>query len=147
MVCLGNICRSPLAAGILRKKLKEHGITAQVDSAGFEPHHIGEGPDHRTLEIARKYEVDISGHTMRLFKKEDFDIYDRIYVMDQHNHRDVLFMARTEADMEKTDYLMNVLHPKKNQIVPDPYYGDISDFELAFRLMSEACEKIAGSMK
>jgi len=147
MVCLGNICRSPLAAGVLRKKLEEHGVTAQVDSAGFEPYHIGDGPDERTVEIARKYGIDISGHTMRLFRKEDFDIYDRIYVMDQRNLRDVLFMARNEADKEKVDYLMNALNPKKNQIIPDPYYGDISDFEHAFKLMSDACEKIAESLK
>lgn len=147
MVCLGNICRSPLAAGVLRKKLEEHGITARVDSAGFEPYHIGEGPDSRAFEIAKKYGIDLSGHSMRLFRKEDFDIYDRIYVMDQRNLRDVLFLARTDADKNKVDYLMNALNPKKNQIVPDPSYGDTVDFENSFRLMNDACEKIAESLK
>lgn len=147
MVCLGNICRSPLAAGILRKKLAEHGVQAVVDSAGFEPYHIGESADARTFEIAGKYNIDLSGHSMRLFKKSDFDEYDRIYVMDQRNLRDVLFLARSEDDKKKVDYLLNELNPGRNQIVPDPYYGDTSDFEHAYKLMEQACEKIAASMK
>lgn len=147
MVCLGNICRSPLAAGVLRKKILDKGLDATVDSAGFEPYHIGEEPDARTLEIAKKHSIDISSHSMRLFKVDDFDIYDRIFVMDQRNLRDVLFLARNEADKKKVDYLMNQAHPGKNQIVPDPYYGDIADFEQAYRMMDEACEKIAESLK
>jgi protein-tyrosine phosphatase len=147
MVCLGNICRSPLAAGVLRKKLEEKGVEAVVDSAGFEPYHIGEAPDDRTIEIANKYDIDITSHTMRLFRIEDFDIYDRIYVMDQRNLRDVIFLARNDDDKKKVDYLMNALDPGKNQIVPDPYYGDISDFENAYDLMEKACEKIAESLK
>ena len=147
MVCLGNICRSPLAAGVLRKKFADRGIEAVVDSAGFEPYHIGEGPDARTVEIARKYDIDISAHLMRLFRVEDFDIYDRIYVMDQRNLRDVLFLTRNDSDKQKVDYLMNALHPDKNQIIPDPYYGDISDFEHAYELINQACEKIAESLK
>jgi protein-tyrosine phosphatase len=147
MVCLGNICRSPLAAGVLRKKLEEKGVEAVVDSAGFEPYHIGEAPDDRTIEIANKYDIDITSHTMRLFRIEDFDIYDRIYVMDQRNLRDVIFLARNDDDKKKVDYLMNALDPGKNQIVPDPYYGDISDFENAYDLMQKACEKIADSLK
>jgi protein-tyrosine phosphatase len=147
MVCLGNICRSPLAAGVLRKKLLEKGIDASVDSAGFEPYHIGEEPDARTIEIAKKHNIDISSHSMRLFRVDDFDIYDRIFVMDQRNLRDVLYIARNDADRKKVDYLMNQVNPGKNQIVPDPYYGDIADFEKAYRLMDEACEKIADSLK
>lgn len=147
MVCLGNICRSPLAAGVLRKKIKDKGIDAVVDSAGFEPYHIGEGPDERTMEIARKYELEIDSHSMRLFKIEDFDIYDHIYVMDQRNLRDVIYLARNEEDKKKVDYLMNALEPGKNQIVPDPYYGDLRDFEHAYKLMEKACEKIADSLK
>jgi len=147
MVCLGNICRSPLAAGVLRKKLKERNVEAVVDSAGFEPYHIGEGPDERTFEIAKKYNVDISSHSMRLFKVEDFDKYDLIYVMDQRNLRDVHFLARNEDDQKKVDYLMNALEPGQNKIVPDPYYGDIADFEHAYELMEKACDKIADSLK
>jgi protein-tyrosine phosphatase len=147
MVCLGNICRSPLAAGVLRKKLKDKGIEGIVDSAGFEPHHIGEGSDERTIEIARKYEIEIENHSMRLFRIEDFDTYDRIYVMDQRNLRDVIYLARNDNDKKKVDYLMNALDPGKNQIVPDPYYGDISDFEHAYELMEKACEVIAESLK
>jgi protein-tyrosine phosphatase len=147
MVCLGNICRSPLAAGMLRKKLEEKGIEAIVDSAGFEPHHIGEGPDDRTVAIAKKNNIDITAHSMRLFKVEDFDLYDSIYVMDQRNMRDVLFLARNENDKQKVKYLLNILDPNKNQIVPDPYYGEESDFEHAFALIEQACTKIADSLR
>lgn len=147
MVCLGNICRSPLAAGILRKKLAEHGVRAIVDSAGFEPYYIGEGADDRTVEIAAKFGVDLTQHAMRLFKTSDFDEYDRIYVMDQRNLRDVLFLARNETDKNKVDYLLNELNPGRNQIVPDPYYGETSDFEHVYNLMEQACERIAASMK
>lgn len=147
MVCLGNICRSPLAAGVLRKKIMDKALDATVDSAGFEPYHIGEEPDARTIEIAKKHSIDISSHSMRLFRMDDFDIYDRIFVMDQRNLRDVLFVARNEADRKKVDYLMNQVNPGKNQIVPDPYYGDIADFEQAYQMMDEACEKIADSLK
>ena len=147
MVCLGNICRSPLAAGILRKKLHEMNIEATVESAGFEPYHIGEGPDDRTIAIARRHGIDISDHSMRLFSKEDFKSYDRIYVMDQRNLRDVLFLAATEDDKKKVDYLMNAVNPGRNQIIPDPYYGDIADFEQAFKLIEQACDHIADSLK
>lgn len=147
MVCLGNICRSPLAAGILRKKLHERNIEAMVESAGFEPYHIGEGADDRAVAIANRHGIDIGGHSMRLFKKEDFKTSDRIYVMDQRNLRDVLFLAESEEDKKKVDYLMNAANPGKNQIVPDPYYGDIIDFDHAYNLMEQACDHIANSLK
>jgi protein-tyrosine phosphatase len=147
MVCLGNICRSPLAAGVLRKKLEDAGVEAVVDSAGFEPYHIGEGPDERTASIASKYGIDLSGHVMRLFSREDFNNYDRIYVMDQRNLRDVLFLARTEEDKQKVDYLLNVLDPGKNQIIPDPYYGEEKDFEHALQLMYKACDIIVDQLR
>lgn len=147
MVCLGNICRSPLAAEILRKKLHDRNIEATVESAGFEPYHIGEGPDDRTVAIARKHNIDISKHSMRLFSKEDFKTFDRIYVMDQRNLRDVLFLASTEEDKKKVDYLMNAVNPGRNQIIPDPYYGDFADFEHAFKLLEQACDHIADSLK
>jgi protein-tyrosine phosphatase len=147
MVCLGNICRSPLAAGVLRKKIEEKGINATVESAGFEPHHIGDGPDERTTEIANKYNIDISNHVMRLFRTEDFDSFDHIYVMDQRNMRDVLYLARNDEDKRKVDYLMNQADPGKNQIVPDPYYGDISDFEHTFQMIEKSCNAIAEKLK
>ncbi|HSW68495.1 MAG TPA: low molecular weight protein-tyrosine-phosphatase [Bacteroidales bacterium] len=145
MICLGNICRSPLAASILRKKINESGIAAIVDSAGFEPYHIGDNADGRTIEVARKNGVAINNHSARLFSATDFDNYDHIYVMDQRNYRDVMFMARNQSDKQKVDYLMNTVSPGKNQIIPDPYYGDGKDFDTVFKLMDQACTNIVKS--
>src|ERR1041385_3742981 len=97
MVCLGNICRSPLAEGILRHKLHEAGIkSVHVDSAGFASYHIGENPDHRSIQAGKNHGVDISKLIARKFRSEDFDLFDKIYVMDSMNYRDVVSMARNE---------------------------------------------------
>ncbi len=142
MVCLGNICRSPLAAGILKKKLADLGKIAIVDSAGFEKFHVGDKPDNRAIFVAMNNKIDITPHRARLFKAEDFDIFDNIYVMDQHNYHDVIRMARNETDRLKVDYIMNMINNGKNQQVPDPYYGSNEDFEYTFKLLDTACEKI-----
>ena len=143
MVCLGNICRSPLAEGILKKKFREKNIDAKVDSAGLEPYHIGQKPDERTIKIAEANGLDITDHEMRLFSKSDFDKYDQIFVMDQANMRDVLFMARNADDKKKVKKIMSVVEGKKNVNIPDPYYGRYEDFEKAYLLLEEACEAIA----
>ncbi len=146
-VCLGNICRSPLAEGILKKKMKDNNIDAIVDSAGLEPYHIGQKPDERTLKVAEEHGLEISDHVMRLFSKSDFDSYDQIFVMDQANLRDVLFMARNEDDKKKVRKVLSVLKDKQNKNVPDPYYGKYEDFEEAHDLLEEACELIVRDLK
>lgn len=143
MVCLGNICRSPLAAGILKSKFSSLGLEGTVDSAGFEPYHIGDNADPRALEVAKRHGIDLSSHKARLFRKDDFDNFDKIYVMDDLNYRDVRFMARNEADMKKVDYILNVLNPKSNEKVPDPYYGGNYKFEEVFDMLEKACSVIA----
>jgi|WetSurMetagenome_2_1015567.scaffolds.fasta_scaffold389781_1 protein-tyrosine phosphatase len=147
MVCLGNICRSPLATGILRDQFKKLGINGTVDSAGFEPYHIGDNPDERAQDIAKKHGIDISQHTARLFRKEDFDQYDKIYVMDDSNYHDVMYMARNAEDKKKVDYIMNVITPGNNDEVPDPYYGGLYKFEEVYTLLEKACKKIAEDIK
>lgn len=144
MVCLGNICRSPLAAGILQAEFKKLKIDATVDSAGFEPYHIGDSADDRAQQVAEEHGIDLSAHRARLFRKEDFDNYDRIYVMDDGNYQDVLYMARNADDKKKVDYILNVVNPGKNEIVPDPYYGGLYKFKEVYELLSVACRKIAG---
>ncbi len=141
-VCLGNICRSPLAEGIMQKKLQVAGLTAkvEVDSAGFEPFHTGENPDIRAIRVANKNGVDISQLTARLFRPDDFEIFDIIYVMDHINYRDVIFKARTKKDQEKVDFLMNLLEPGENNKVPDPWTGDMHDFEAVYKLLDKATE-------
>jgi protein-tyrosine phosphatase len=143
MVCLGNICRSPIAEGIMQQKINLYGIEAEVDSAGFEPFHTGDSPDERAQQVALNNGIDISEYRARLFQLSDFDRFDRIYVMDDNNYKDVMRKARNEADRRKVDYILNELNPGSNDVVPDPYYGKISDFEKVFDLLDQATEIIA----
>jgi protein-tyrosine phosphatase len=148
MVCLGNICRSPLAEGILRHQLNEAGMTGiEIDSAGTSGWHTGEHPDRRSILNARSHGVDISKLVSRQFRHEDFDRFDRIYVMDASNYRDVISMARTELHRQKVEFLLNVKWPGKNMAVPDPYYGGEDGFENVFRLLEEACKAIVDELR
>lgn len=141
-ICLGNICRSPMAEGILKKLYKEKNLEGIIESAGFESFHINEPPDDRAISVARAHQIDISGHKARLFTANDFDRFDHIYVMDTQNMRDVRDASDNEEDMEKVDYLLNVLEPGKNLTVADPYNSGIEDCEAVFDKLYLACEKI-----
>lgn len=143
MVCLGNICRSPIAEGVLVKKLKEKGLNhVVVDSCGFEKYHLNDPPDYRAVEVCAKNDVDISKQRQRLFKVSDFDKFDKIYVMDANNYSDVLSFARDEKDKKKIDFISNVLTPNKNTPVPDPFYGGKENFEKVFETLSECADEI-----
>lgn len=141
-VCLGNICRSPLAEGILKKKFEENGIDGTIHSVGFEPYHEGQHPDSRSVSTAKKHDIDISNKTARLFSVNDFDYYDYIYVMDSMNHADVMRVARNDADRAKVDYLLNLVDEGSNNEVPDPYYGGADGFDKVYTMMDIACDKI-----
>jgi len=141
-VCLGNICRSPLAEGILKSKLEGKKNPFKVESAGFESYHINEPPDPRALKIAKEHGINITENKCRLFIAEDFDNFDVIYVMDASNYRDVQYFSRTEKDMEKVKYLLSEIDGREKS-VPDPYYGAESGFENTYNLIDEACMKIA----
>lgn len=143
-VCLGNICRSPLGEGIMLHFIKEKNLEKhfQVDSAGTAGYHINEAPDHRTIANAKKNGVDISKLRARKFTTEDFEVFDKIYVMDDSNYGNVLALAQNTEHKNKVDYLLNVLHPQQNKHVPDPYYGTEKDFEAVFQLVYKACQKI-----
>ncbi len=145
-VCLGNICRSPLAEGILKSKLEGKNSQITIESAGFESYHINEPPDPRALKIAKEHGIDISENRCRLFSTEDFDNFDVIYVMDNSNYRDVQYFSRTEKDMEKVKYLLSAIDGR-NIAVPDPYYGAESGFENIYNLLDEACSKIADMLE
>lgn len=142
MVCLGNICRSPMAEGILRKKSTEAKKNWTIDSAGTSNYHIGEAPDSRATQKAAKYDVDISKLRARQFSVSDFDHFDLILAMDESNFNDILRKARNEFDEEKVKMILNFSYPGKNKAVPDPYYGGDAGFEEVFRLLNEACDKI-----
>lgn len=140
MVCLGNICRSPLAEGILKSKVNSY--TIFVDSAGTGNYHIGGLPDKRSIAVAEKYHIDITDQRCRQFKVADFDDFDLIYVMDNSNKRDVLALARNENDKAKVKMILNEVFPNENVDVPDPYYGGEFGFENVYKLLDKACTVI-----
>ncbi len=145
MVCLGNICRSPLAEGILKSKVDPEKVL--VDSAGTASYHVGEAPDIRSIMIARKNGVNISKQLGRQFKLSDFDEFDRIYVMDHSNLQNVLKLARTDADRAKVELILNELKANSNQDVPDPYYGGDEGFEQVYRLLDAATDNIVNKLE
>lgn len=133
MVCLGNICRSPLAEGIMQHLADKEGLDWTVDSAGTGRWHIGEGPDQRSVRVARKFGIDISGKICRLFTSADFDEFDHILVMDRSNLANVLALASNTDDQQKVQLLL------KDAVVPDPYYDDAL-FEPVFKLIEDGCK-------
>lgn len=141
MVCLGNICRSPLAEGILKSKLDARNF--QVDSAGTGGWHVGEMPDARSIEVARKYGIDITDQRGRKFSPYDFETYDYIFVMDNTNYQDVIKLANSNEEIGKVKLILDEIFPEENVDVPDPYYGGSQGFENVFRMLEEACEHIA----
>lgn len=141
MVCLGNICRSPLAEGILRSKVDPTYI--HVDSAGTGGWHVGEQPDERSIKVARKYGLDITYQRGRKFSTYDFEQFDHIYVMDNANYRDVIQLANSEEERRKVQLILDEIFPGENVDVPDPYYGGDYGFENVFKMLDEACERIA----
>lgn len=135
MVCLGNICRSPLAEGIMQHLADKAGLDWQVDSAGTGDWHVGQGPDRRSVKAAADQGVDISKQVCRLFRTHDFDEFDLILVMDKSNLSNVLAMARNDEDRKKVKMLLG------DRIVPDPYYDD-KQFAPVSKLIEAGCKEI-----
>ncbi|GGD05556.1 low molecular weight protein-tyrosine-phosphatase [Hyunsoonleella pacifica] len=140
MVCLGNICRSPLAEGILRSKLPND--TFIVDSAGTAAYHIGSKPDSRSISVAQKHNIDITHLRGRQFVKSDFEEFDLIYAMDESNYNHIVSMAKNENDLSKVKLILNEITPNENLSVPDPYYGGNQGFDNVYKMLDEACEII-----
>ncbi|GGW42985.1 low molecular weight protein-tyrosine-phosphatase [Arenibacter certesii] len=140
MVCLGNICRSPLAEGILKEKVDLDNI--YVDSAGTANYHIGKQPDPRSIAVAKKHGIDISGQRCRQFTKEDFKHFDYIYAMDKDNYNNIMALANNSIEQQKVKLILHHMPPSEQE-VPDPYYGGDDGFESVFQLLDSACEKIA----
>jgi len=143
MVCLGNICRSPLAEGILSNKIPNLNVT--VDSAGTAGYHIGSKPDPRAIDIAKKNNIDISSLRARKFEHSDFINFDKIYVMDRNNYNNIIGLAENKDQASKVILITDVLD--SGSFVPDPYYGDIADFEKVFNLLDKICQKIANKIE
>ena len=147
MVCLGNICRSPMAEGILKDKLSEHNINAQVDSAATSDYHIGQNPDDRAMANCKKHGIDISQLQGRQFTVDDFDAFDRIFVMDSSNYENVIALARDEEDSKKVQMILNLSQPNTNMSVPDPYFGADDGFENVYQLLDAACNILVEELK
>ena len=140
MVCLGNICRSPLAEGILSSKGKH--LNIEVDSAGTAAYHIGKQPDIRSIEIANKYAIDLNQQRARQFSRADFDEFDIIYAMDTNNYAHLISLASSESERDKIRMILNEINPNAYQSVPDPYYGGDNGFQNAYNMLDKACDKI-----
>ncbi len=147
MVCLGNICRSPLAEGLLREKIKNQNLDAEVDSTGTANYHVDEAPDPRSIQIGRKYGINISDLRGRQFSVQDFDDFDKIYVMDESNLKNVRALARDENDEQKVDFILNESKPGENLSVPDPYYGGDQGFEDMYLMLDAATDNIIQKIK
>lgn len=144
MVCLGNICRSPLAEGILKSKLPKDLFT--VDSAGTASYHIGSSPDIRSIAVAKKHGLDISNLSGRQFESTDFNTFDFIYVMDDSNYINVCNLSSNDEEKAKVKFILNEVYPDENYNVPDPYYGGDSGFENVYKMLDEACAILADSL-
>ena len=144
-VCLGNICRSPVADGLLRRKVEENKLDVTVDSAGTISTHAGEAPDPRMIETAKQRGTEISFLRARQFTRSDFDKFDLIYVMDESNLSDVLSMARSEKEQKKVQLVLDLVQIGSE--VPDPYYGGQQGFNHVYDLLDEATNRIIENIK
>ncbi|WP_179339115.1 low molecular weight protein-tyrosine-phosphatase [Winogradskyella ludwigii] len=144
MVCLGNICRSPLAHGVMQSKLSKENF--YIDSAGTAAYHVGNSPDKRSILVAKQNGLDISAQSARQFKVSDFDTFDYIYAMDQSNYNNIISLARHSDDIEKVELFLEANPSVKNKDMPDPYYGGQNGFEHVYNLVNETCDILAKSL-
>jgi protein-tyrosine phosphatase len=142
MVCLGNICRSPLAEGILQQKAKDYGLHWVVDSAGTNGIHVGEAPHRLSQKVAKANGIDISKQISRQFFATDFEEYDKIYVMAKDVMQEVKRIAGHRFDENKIDYFLNELHEGKNEDVPDPWYGNENGYVKVYDLIDKTCDAV-----
>ncbi|MDB9963970.1 low molecular weight phosphotyrosine protein phosphatase [Vicingaceae bacterium] len=147
MTCLGNICRSPLAEGILEKKIAESGLDVSVDSAATSDYHVGDKPDPRSISKAAEYGIDITAQRGRQIQKSDFQEFDRIFVMDTSNYLNTVALTKNLEEIEKVEMILNLINPGSNQSVPDPYFGGEDCFENVYRLLDTACDVVIKQIK
>ncbi len=145
MVCLGNICRSPLAEALLRQKVDPQKV--KVDSAGLDSYHVGEAPCQTSQEIAREHGLDISGLRARAFEASDFDRFDKIYIMDDYNWQLIQSRAKNENDLQKVDYILNEIFPGENMSVPDSYGKGKNAAKLVYNMLDKATTAIAKKLQ
>jgi protein-tyrosine phosphatase len=142
MVCLGNICRSPMAEGILEHKAKKAGLDWLVESAGTNGYHIGEPPHRLSQKVAKLNGIDICHQRSRQFVPEDFDRYDKIYALADDVLDEIRLIAGKKYDPKKVDLLLNELYPGQNRSVPDPWYGTEPGYHEVFKVIDKVCDSI-----
>lgn len=142
MVCLGNICRSPLAEGILQHKARQAGLSWTVDSAGTNGYHVGEAPHRLSQKVASLNGVDISQQRARRFSAADFDQFDKIYAMAGDVVEEMKWLAKNQFQADKVELLMNELHPGSDMDVPDPWYGTEPGYHEVYEMIDAACDRI-----
>jgi protein-tyrosine phosphatase len=142
MVCLGNICRSPLAEGILRHKAQSAGLDWTIESAGTNGYHVGEPPHRLSQKVAKLNGIDICSQRSRKFTSEDFDRFDKLYAMSSDVIDEMKFIAKKKFDASKVDLLMNELYPGRDMDVPDPWYGPEPGYHDVYEMINKACDKI-----
>jgi protein-tyrosine phosphatase len=142
MVCLGNICRSPLAEGILQDKAFKAGLNWSIESAGTDSYHTGEPPHHLSQKVAKLNGIDICNQRARRFVAEDFQVYDKIYALAGDVMDDIRRIAKKKYDAAKVDLLMNELYPGRNMDVPDPYYGAEPGYHEVYKMIDKVCDII-----
>lgn len=147
MVCLGNICRSPIAEGLLQSKIAQHGLAWQVESAGTEPYHVGSAPHRFSQDVCRDKGIDISCQVARRFTAKDFEKFDKIYALAADVQEEIRRIGGKDADMGKVDLLLNEFHPGADESVPDPYYGAADGYIFVYDLIDQACEAIINKYK
>lgn len=146
-VCLGNICRSAMAQGVLEQKITAQNLAIEVDSAGTSSYHIGSAPDARMQAKGLEYDIDISEQQARQFNKEDFELFDFIFAMDSSNYNDIIALANNKEQQNKVSLFLNQSHPNQNKNVPDPYYGGEEGFENVYQLLDNACTIFIKNLK
>lgn len=147
MVCLGNICRSPIAEGLMLHMIQQHGLDWQVDSAGTESYHIGSAPHRHSQEICRRNGIDICYQRARQFSRKDFERYDKIYALAEDVYEEIQRIGGRDADMSRVELLLNELNPGGNESVPDPYYGGADGYIFVYELIERSCEAIVKKYK
>ena len=147
MVCLGNICRSPLAEGILKDKVQKAGLDWTIDSAGTNGYHVGEAPHPLSQKVAKLHGLDISGQKARRFTAGDFASFDMIYAMAEDVVEEMQRIAKNKFDASKTDLLLNILYPGQNRDVPDPWSGPEIEYHEVYKLIDKACDALIEKSK
>ena len=147
MVCLGNICRSPIAEGVMRHKVKQHGLDWDIESAGTESYHIGEAPHRLSQKICSAHGIDISEQRAKKFVADSFSEFDKIYAMATDVYDEIRSIGGAKADMDKVELFLNELHPGSNASVPDPYYGNEEGYKTVYEMIDKTCDAIIKNNK